>query len=309
MIVCLAITLILVNAVAADPGLESVKIQHDISAYVPNSYDVEGWEPIGDPRTFVGEDLYALINGGAVIYYKYGFRQVITQDYASKDGKSITLEIYEMNSPASAYGIYTIKINTEGKSIDVGDEGILADFYLHFWKGDFLVTLTASDSEETTGSGLLALARAVDEKIQTKGQRPSLCNLLIMESYEVSNIKYLRGDLALANNFPYVIDDVFKLKEGVIGDYGDSKIFVFRYGNRNESLNRYQDARDLFRNSASFANFTDHEDGCTMVDAQGRAIHLQPYENYILIYVGTEQTDPGPILEELQHNIILHLGI
>jgi hypothetical protein len=297
------IGLVLVSAVVTTPDSEPVLELYDISAYVPGTGEVESWQPTGAPRTFVGEDLYSLINGGAVIFNEYGFRQVITQDYTSKDGKSITLEIYQMNNPASAYGIFTIKRGDEGKGIDVGVEGMLADYYLHFWKGDFLVSLTGSESEETILNGLLDIARAVDENIRKRGERPPLCDLLLIEGYRVSNIKYLMGNLALSNNLQFASDEVFKLKEGVIGDYGDFKLYVFKYGNRNESLSRYQDAHDLFRNSTVFGNFTDHKDECAMVDGQDRAIHMRLYENYILIFVGNSETEPGSILEKLQHNI------
>jgi hypothetical protein len=214
-----------------------------------------------------------------------------------------------MDSPVSAYGVYTIKKGAEGKDIDVGDEGMLADYYLYFWKGDFFITLTTSDSEETTDRGLVRIARAVDSKIGTEGQRPPLVDILSIEGRDVRNIAYLKGDLALANNFPFIIDNVFNLKEGVIGDYGDFKVFVFKYVSRNEGLKRYEDARDLFKNSTEFADFRANQNDCAMIDTQGRTIRMRIYENYILIFVGSAVVDPGSILERLQQNITERLGI
>ncbi len=304
----LVLASVLVSAVATTPDPEPVLELYDISEYVPGSGEVEPWQPRGASRTFVGEDLYSLINGGAVIFYEYGFKQVITQDYTNGDGKSISLEIYEMDNPASAYGIFTLRRGVEGKSLDVGDEGMFADYYLQFWKGRFLVTLTTSDSEETSQSGLVAIARAVDSKINTEGERPPLCDLLFIEEQNVRNIIYLRGDLALANSLPYVVDNVFKLKEGVIGDYVYFKIFLFKYGNQNESLNRYKVARDFFSGSIYFDNLHDIDDGCVMTDMQGGVIQMQAYRKYIFIFMGNAETDPESIFEKLQDNITGHLG-
>ena len=46
-----------------------------------------------------------------------------------------------------------------------------------------------------------------------------------------------------------------------------------------------------------------------MIDTQGRAIEMQIDEDYILIYIGTAETDSGSILKSLQENIAEHLGI
>lgn len=304
----LVLASVLVSAVATAPDPEPVLGSYDISVYVPGSGEVEPWQPTGASRTFVGDDLYSLIDGGAVIFYEYGFKQVITQDFTNGDGKSISLEIYEMDNPASAYGIFTLRRAVESKSLDVGDEGVLADYYLQFWKGHFLVTLTTSDSEDTSQSGMVAIARVVDSKINTKSVRPPLCDLLSIEEQNVRNIIYLRGDLALANSLPYVVDNVFKLKEGVIGDYVEFKIGLFKYGNQNESLKRYKVARDFFSGSVYFENLHDIEDGCIMTDMQGGVIQMQAYRKYIFIFMGNTETDPKSIFEKLQHNITEHLG-
>jgi hypothetical protein len=113
-------------------------VQDDLRALLPAGGDARGWVKDGDPQEFVGEDLYTYINGGAEIYQEYGFRRVVVQDYENAAGKSVSLEIFEMETPAAAFGIFTFKRSGQGKSIAVGAE--LEDYYLNFWKGRFLVT-------------------------------------------------------------------------------------------------------------------------------------------------------------------------
>lgn len=283
-----------------NPSSKISKGQQDISYYLPKSGELEEWEPAGSPQKFIGEDLYLLINGGAVIYYEYGFRQVITQEYVNKSGKFINLEIFEMINPASAYGIYTFKTGEDGKEISAGTEALLEDYYLNFWKGNFVVTLTGFDSEKETLNGLLTIANAVDTKIENEGQRPLLPDLLLKENLKTSSIKYLKGNVALFNNYKFDSKNIFGLKEGVIGNYGNFKIFIFKYDDENGSLKWFKNARSHLKDNSGFDDFTDYGDDFSVTDRKGKNIHIKPYQNYILIFLGIRDIDPRIIFEKLK---------
>lgn len=285
------------------PDQEPAMIQHDISVYLPTSGVVEGWKPVGSPQAFVGDGLYDLINGGAVIYYEYGFKQTVTQEYESIDSRSIDLQMYEMTDPASAYGIYTFLRGMEGNEVDVGNEGMIAGHYMYFWKGNFLVALTASDSQEDSANSLLAIAAAVDKAIVETGQRPSLCNLLMMEGQAPARIYYLEGILALSNVYYFGADDIFGLKQGVVGDYDDFKIFVFRYDNEKESSYWYETAQDKMKKAGRFRNIEDHNGECSMMDEQGSIIQLKAHRNYVFVYLGTPGAEPQSIFFKIESNL------
>lgn len=297
------IALFLATVQIIDPGSEQPKVRKDISHYLPKSGEMKEWEPTGSPQTFVGEDLYELINGGAVIYYEYGFRQVVTQEYTNKVGKSINLEIYEMTGPASAYGIYSFKISDNGENIAVGTDALLEDYYLNFWKGNFLVTIVAYDSDQETLNGLRTIAETVDAKIEKEGQRPPLVDVLLKENLESSRVKYLKGNLALSNNYEFDSKNIFGLKEGVIGDYGNYKIFLFKYDNENECLKWFKNAFDYLEDSSRFDGFTDYGDDFSMTDRTGNYMYARQDQNYILIFLGTREIDPKIVFEELKDKI------
>ena len=67
----------LLMALAVDPSSETAKGQQDISHYLPKSSELKEWKPVGSPQKFEGEDLYLLINGGAVVYYEYICQKII----------------------------------------------------------------------------------------------------------------------------------------------------------------------------------------------------------------------------------------
>ena len=82
-----------------------------------------------------------------------------------------------MTSPESAYGMYTFKTSAQGDVLPIGDEALLEGYYMNFWKGNFLVTLTGFDEDQETVKGLLGIARAVDAKIIIRGEKPHLISL------------------------------------------------------------------------------------------------------------------------------------
>ena len=72
--------------------------------------------------------MYEYINGGAEIYHEYGFRQVLMQDFKSRSGKAVSLEIFEMEDAESAYGIYTFKTSLEDERLILGSDAQLSDY-------------------------------------------------------------------------------------------------------------------------------------------------------------------------------------
>jgi hypothetical protein len=58
-------------------------------------------------QSFDGSGLWGYINGGADIFLEYGFDKLLLQEF-SINGLNFKVEIYKMNSPASAFGIYSV---------------------------------------------------------------------------------------------------------------------------------------------------------------------------------------------------------
>ncbi len=297
------IALFLVLVIAVEPGQEYMPTQHDISFYLPTSDEIGDCEPVRVPQKYVGEDLYLYINGGAVIYYEYGFRQVVTQEYRANSGKVINLEIFEMENPASAFGIYTFKTGDDGKEIPVGSEALLEDYYLNFWKGNFVVTLTAVDSEKETIDLLMRIADIVDTKIKSEAEKPKILDLLLKENLKMSSIKYLEGNLALSNNYEFDSENIFGLKEGIIGEYGDFKVFIFRYNNEDESIRWFGNARNHLKDSSRFDYFTGYAEDFSLIDREGKQVYIRPHRNYLLIILGAKENDSRIILEKLEKKI------
>ena len=298
-----AILWCLVVTMTVGPNSERPEAIDATSRYLPSAHQLVGWQPEGSSLRFVDEDLYSLIDGGAVIYYEYGFRQVITQEYVSAKGSSVNLEIFEMADPASAYGIYTFKADRQGTLVSVGAEALLGVYYLNFWKGRFCVTLGGSDTGKETREGMLLIGRAVAERIEEKAERPPLVSLLPQDSLTTPGVSYLKGKLGLTAHYDFHPENIFGVQEGVVGDYRDFQLLILRYDNEDEALKWFRSAGNDLRNAQGYSGFTENRDGFFATDAGGRCIHVRPHESYILIFVGPREIDSDTQLEKLEGRI------
>lgn len=278
----------------------------NIYEYLPREDELPGWKKDDAPLVYSGEDLFLYINGGAEIYHEYGFRQVVVQDYITDGGKSISLEIFEMTSSASAYGMYTFKSGWGRNIFGLGDGAQLADYYLNFWKGNFLATITGFDEAEETIEGLLKLAHSVDTKLDTKGKMPPIVSLLPEENLVELSLKYFRGHLGLFNSYPFFTQDVFHFKEGVRGDYRRGySLFLFKYTDSEECSRRFEEAKKDFKKSQKYKNFEDVNNSFFQVaDRKNNSIYVSSYKNYLFVVLSNDiQTEAQEIFHEIQERI------
>ena len=146
---------------------EKLKQDKDIASYLPAESELkQGWKSVSSYQTAEGMGLFTLVNGGAELYIKNGFRRVVMLGYKNRNKKRISLEIFEMTKPAGAKKIYKHKAADKGKNVGIGDDSLMADYYLIFRKDRFYVTLTGFDSEKETTEGLMIIGKAVEKKLQ-----------------------------------------------------------------------------------------------------------------------------------------------
>ncbi|PKK81941.1 MAG: hypothetical protein CVT49_16285 [candidate division Zixibacteria bacterium HGW-Zixibacteria-1] len=134
--------------------------------FLPTEKDVPGWAAADSAETYDKEGLWEYIDGGAELYLKHGFKQVIACEYADTFDTHILIEIFEMNSPSAAAAIYDEKANDSGSITGLGDKSSMQDYYLNFTRGRYLVTLTGFEESYRNFDGLVKIAAAVDDLIQ-----------------------------------------------------------------------------------------------------------------------------------------------
>jgi len=270
-------------------GATAQEAPQDLSGFLPPSGEVAGLTPSDTPQSYRGDDLYLMIDGGADIYHEYGFRQALSAEYVDGRGKTIKLELYEMENSIAAYGIHSFKIGEGGKTLSIGQEALIEEYYLNFWKGNLQVTLIGQDSEEETVQGILDLAKAVDARIAKMGERPDLANLLSREPLSFSHLKYLRGSLGLMNNYAFDRENIFRVSDGFIGGVEGCRAMVFRYADDSESGEAFEYAITKLSAGSGFINGIRQGNQYSMVDRKQEYVIAKQTGRYIAIVIGPDE--------------------
>ncbi len=276
-------------AVLAASTVAASRSAGPLRAYLPADGAAPGWTRDGEPQEFEGEDLYTYIDGGAEIYQEYGFRRVVVQDYRNPRGKSVSLEIFEMDSAAAAYGMFTFKRSGKGRSPGLGDGGEIEAYYLNFWKGRFLVTLTGFDESAETVDGLAAIGRAVDPKLPDGGEAPGLVAALPAEGLRPGSVKYLRGLLGLANIYPFYTARGLGFTDAVRGLYdSEETLILLDYGSAEARHAAWLELRTELERSERFKPAKGYlADAVVFIDGKGRYVALSEAGGLLAIGVAS----------------------
>ncbi len=274
-----------------------------IASILPGSGEPGGWHQIDSARIFAGEDLYKFIDGGADIYFEYGFRQVISAEYKNIKDISIKLEIYEMTDDAAACGMYSINASPQGKKANIGNEAILNEYYLVFWKDKYLTFISSDDTTGETLEGILALAENIDMKIDVSGKKPEICKLLQQQDL-VAN-KYVRGLLGLSSIYDFDTRNIFGVREGAIGIYRNHLVFLFKYDSEKDAEEWYKRAREVIKNSGRYLKFQEQAKLYTMGDQKESQFCVTHLGNLVIVVMA----DRGSNISALYDSILSPLKI
>lgn len=269
----------------------------NIKSCIPDSTAIPNWHIVDSARVVVGEDLYKLIDGGADLYLEYGFSQVVAAEYQNKDEISIKLEIYEMKDPGAAFGIYSINVDSTGKKVAVGNEGIFFEYYLMFWKNNCVVFVTSNDTSTAVHSAIGQIAVYVEKQIPINRTKPPIISLLPAENLE--DVKYVRGFLGLSAVYDFDSNNIFDVKEGLCGLYPDHSIFLFKYDSASVAVSCFEKAKAIIRKSDRYKIMADTIGAFNVEDQKEEKLSMSIYNNYLIVVKRREQEMPSTRIDDL----------
>jgi hypothetical protein len=184
-------------------------------AIVLPEISISGWAKAGPPSEFRGGDLFNYIDGGAEIFLEFGFDRLLVQGY-KKENSEIVLELFEMESPESALGIYLMKCGAETpvEGVPARNSGDKTQFTI--LKGRAFIHINNLDGRESLLPVMVDLARGLLNSLP-QGKPVSLLDGLPSEGKLAGSERLIRG--------PYGLQSIFTLGEGdILGLEG--KIFA-----------------------------------------------------------------------------------
>lgn len=189
---------------------------------VPPGNFSPGWKKDGSFRRFDHKNLYGHIDGGAELFFEFGFIALHYQRYICKSDELI-LEIYEMENSTAALGIYLMKCGQETPVGEINIRNTGNPYQILMAKGACFIQIYNLNGEENVVPAMILLAKKVLENIPDA--RPvEMLKLLPTDSLIPNSAKIFRGNYALQSIYTFGSGDIFLLGGKIFGVLGDYRI-------------------------------------------------------------------------------------
>ena len=185
---------------------------------------------------YTGDELYGYINGGAEIFKEYGFKELFVSHYTSRSGggkKELTMEVYRMESPESAFGIFSVK-RTGDEKVSEKIDGIhwVSQAQVNILKAEFYINIVGFETEE---GDLEQFAIPVPGRVLGENRLPKFLEILPAEDKIENSERYILGKLAGSQESVLLKDEFWGFEEGTVAvsaryNPSNSKIIVLDFG-------------------------------------------------------------------------------
>ena len=135
------------------------------AGFFPATNEVPGWSKTGETRTFEASRLWEYIDGDADKYIQAGVQKTLTADYRYREKIEAVADVYVMARDEGARKIFDSESSVGSKPIQIGDAARLSRASLTFHKGPYYVRLVAYEEAPEVADGLVALGRAIDNRL------------------------------------------------------------------------------------------------------------------------------------------------
>ena len=262
-----------------------------LSPYLPTERDLPGWKMDEEPQAAEGTELFSLIDGAAETHLEYGFVRAIMQTYSNAQDELVQVEIYEMRDAAAAYGIYTFHAGDEAKPTDIGDEGVLGEYYVMFWKGAFFVMISGSESDAAQEAILTQAAQSIASKLPGDGQRPPLAEQFFHLSDAPMAVKYLKGAIGLFNLSQFDGNIINGFEEGASVEYGTFDVVLLRYASEQDAAKNFEQASRAYGANANVTNFSAQANAFSFENSEGTLVRGEQMQAFFCLISGKTAQD------------------
>ncbi len=194
---------------------------------------IEGWNVEAEPRFFSGREIFSYMDGAGEVYLAYHYTALLVQRYLRAGQEEILVEIFDMGTPESAFGISTY-MRGRGPAIRIGQDGEYKSGLITFWRGRYYVCVRVEKENPGAARAVRKIGRVLADAIGTDGTRPGLLRCLPEGAYRPESLRYFFRDEILRAHITLPRDDLFQLTDSTEGLLvrmrGDrSKVLVVRY--------------------------------------------------------------------------------
>lgn len=194
---------------------------------LPGDNFYNGWKKAGKIDKYYQNDLYGHINGGAELFLEFGFDSLLVQDY--NYGKfEVSLEIYCLDSPEAALGIYLMKCGKENPCSEIKARNTGSVYQILAVKNQYFIQCNNFKGIKESKPAMVTLANDFLDRI-ISNEEIRIFELLPQENLIAGSELIIRGPYALQPIYTFGEGDILQLGGkifGIVADYvisGDEK--------------------------------------------------------------------------------------
>lgn len=168
-------------------------------------------------RNFDYDGLWGYINGGADLYFEYGFKSVTVQDIRI-NGSDFKVDIYCMESPEAAYGIYSVSRFRCLYSNLLNENDCVTPYQYIAAKGNYFLSIANNTGSEPDQEKSLKIARKyLDQVDEARLQVPEIFSHSLFDQ-GLDYMKLILGPLGMQNGFVRW--------DGLFAEFSDYEVWV-----------------------------------------------------------------------------------
>lgn len=138
-------------------------VETQLPGHVLGGAILTGWSLVGEPALYDPSTLYQRVNGEDGLYLDAGFVGLTTLEVKQdrRRGTTAMLDVFELGSPLSAFGIYSRHHDDEDAVPDIGTSACIHGGFAVLYKDRWVVKINADSTSAATGEpapGLQELA-------------------------------------------------------------------------------------------------------------------------------------------------------
>ncbi len=190
---------------------------------------ISGWRVATADEWYERSNLHEYINGGAELYLTYDFQRVFARRYIKEGAAEIVLEIYDMGSPADAYGVFTSERQDE--SCGIGADSEYGGGLLRFWQDRYFVAILAIGDESEAKPVIMELGRQTAALMPASVEKPELVQRLPQQNLQPLGVRFFHTHTILNRQYFLANDNILLLgreTDCALAPYqdGDAKAYL-----------------------------------------------------------------------------------
>jgi len=226
------------------------------------------------------------MNGAGEVYLSFDYRGMLVRQFTAPDlddEEGLTVELYDMGTPADAFGIFAR--NRGGGEAGVGQGSEYRSGYLLFWRDRIFGTIYADRETDASRTGVLCLGRAVAESVGRDGELPDLLQLLPEDGLLPGSERYFHLYTDLNQHYFIADDNVLDLghdTDAVLARYGPDDppryLLIVRYPDAESAAVAFESYTAAFQPENPGGDPLELEDGTWTTAAHRKSFVAAVYD-------------------------------